>query len=100
MSQETNTVTIRIMDRDFKIKCPQSKIMELKESAGLLENKIREAYRQCNEKVIGIEKLTIVAALNISHELITLQKNNGLSSINKRIHKIKNKIEETLASQS
>ena len=37
-----NTVNIKVMDRELKIKCPEDKRAELQEAANYLDSKMRE----------------------------------------------------------
>lgn len=99
MSTEMNTININIMGRDFRIKCPPQKVSELQEAAYLLDNKMREITN--GGKFIGLDKLAVIAALNISHDLLSQkQKNNSylshLNAITSRLYNIQNKIKKVL----
>lgn len=99
MSPEVNNLTVRILDRDIKIKCPQNRILELKESATYLDRKIKEVLNHTQEKIFGTEKLTIIAALNITHELLYLQKQKeGVDgdAIKKQLISLQKKVDEAL----
>jgi cell division protein ZapA len=99
MSQEMTNLTIKILDRDIKIKCPQNKILELKESANYLDRKVREVLTHTPDKVLGIEKLTIIAALNITYELLALQKQKNIDgdSIKNHIVNLQKKVDEAIS---
>lgn len=63
-----NTVIVNILDKEYQVACPPEQKDELVQSAHYLDSqmlKIREAG-----KVIGLERITVMAALNISHELL------------------------------
>jgi cell division protein ZapA len=87
-----NTVTINIMDRELKIKCPKDKVAELQEAATYLDNKMREIHH--SNKLITIDRVAITAALNIAHELIIEKQNPqvNIGDLNKRLLDLKNKL--------
>ncbi len=67
MSQP-NTVTVKILDKDYQVACPEERQSELVVSASYLDKQMR-AIRDSG-KVIGLERIAVMAALNISHELL------------------------------
>jgi cell division protein ZapA len=93
----TDTVTINIMDREFKIKCPNDKVAELQEAATYLDDKMRDTYH--GNKLIPIDRIAITAALNIVHELILekQQPKSHICDLNERLLNLKNKLCQTLA---
>ncbi len=96
MSDQDNTVTVTIMDKTFKVKCPQEHISDLRESARFLDEKMKEVSQ--NSKILSIDRIAVIAALNIAHELL-LQKNDNLNCIDqmsKRLETINYKIEQAL----
>ncbi|CAL7959492.1 cell division protein ZapA [Gammaproteobacteria bacterium] len=64
----TDTVTVNILDREFKIRCPKDKVTELKKAAVYLNDKMQEVHH--GNKLITIDRVAVTAALNIAHELI------------------------------
>ena len=95
MSDENNSVRVRLLDRELKVKCPPHKTAELKESASYLNDKMKEIAK---EGAVGMDKISMMAALNISYELLELkrQKNQYLDNMQIRIHTIKSKIDQVL----
>ncbi|MEO0437104.1 MAG: cell division protein ZapA [Pseudomonadota bacterium] len=75
MSRSDNTVTVSILDKDYQVACPQEQQAELLLSAKHLDEQMRSI--RAHGKVIGLERIAVMAALNISHEL--LQTRNGAS---------------------
>ena len=67
MSQ-ANNVTVKILDKDYQVACPEEQEAELVVSAKYLDKQMR-AIRDTG-KVIGLERIAVMAALNISHELL------------------------------
>lgn len=67
MSQ-ANTVTVKILDKDYQVACPEEQEAELVSSAKYLDKQMR-GIRETG-KVIGLERIAVMAALNISYELL------------------------------
>jgi cell division protein ZapA len=63
-----HTVTVNILDKDYQVSCPDEQEAELIISAGYLDKQMRSIRE--NGKVIGLERIAVMAALNISHELL------------------------------
>src|SRR5690242_8064392 len=59
---------VSIMGRDFRINCPDDEREELLKAVTYLDKKMREI--RDSGKVIGSERVAIMAALNITHELL------------------------------
>ena len=67
MSQ-ANTVTVKILDKEYQVACPEEQEAELLVSAKYLDKQMR-SIRETG-KVIGLERIAVMAALNISYELL------------------------------
>jgi cell division protein ZapA len=65
---EPNTVTVSILDKEYQVACPPEQEAELVVSASYLDKQMR-SIRETG-KVIGLERIAVMAALNISHELL------------------------------
>ena len=66
MSAET--VIVKILGKDYQVACPPGQHQALIESASYLDAQMGN-IRQ-NGKVIGLERIAVMAALNISYELL------------------------------
>ena len=64
----TRTVTVTILDKDYQVACPPEQEAELVVSASYLDKQMRSIRE--NGRVIGLERIAVMAALNISHELL------------------------------
>ncbi|MCB1828307.1 MAG: cell division protein ZapA [Coxiellaceae bacterium] len=94
MSDHANHITVKLLGRDFQVKCPADKIGELQESASYLNTKMEEVAN--TGTIMSMDRIAAIAALNIAHELqqSEKQKNNYIDTINQRIYAIQHKIEE------
>lgn len=77
MSTALETVTVTILDKDYQVNCPADEVAELKASALFLDERMRE-IRQ-NGKVFGLERIAVMAGLNITHEMQKHKSNQTLS---------------------
>lgn len=97
MSKETpNAVAITILGKEYLIACSEDEKAELHASAGYLDKKMREI--RDSGKVIGTDRIAVMAALNIAHELLHNKGNLSLADrdVEGRIRNIQEKIEEAL----
>lgn len=97
MTHQNDTISVRLLDREYQVKCPSEKVAELQEAANYLDVKMRELSE--GSKVLSLDRLTVIVALNIAHEFVSLkkQKNYYIDNMNKKIQDLQNKIEEALA---
>lgn len=93
---EKNDVTVKILDRNYQIKCPADKIHELYNAAKHLDEKIIELRN--NDKILSSDSLLAVVALNITHELLVQKKQNitQIENMGQQILQLKEQIESAL----
>lgn len=96
MSNETVIVTL--LDKEYQVACPPGQQEALTQSARYLNGKMREI--RSSGKVIGLERIAVMAALNIANELL---QNNGVAGgeanndgDNKQLKGLNDKLEEAL----
>lgn len=66
MSSETVPVQIRILDKEYMVSCPVDERDALVDSARYLDRRMREI--RDSGKVLGSERIAVMAALNVIHE--------------------------------
>jgi len=95
-----NPIAVKILNKEFQVSCPPGSEEQLFEAAHYLDQKIREIRK--NGRVIGIERMTIMAALNIAHELLASrhEKDADLQSLNEQIERLQNKIDQALIDET
>ena len=64
----SETVQIRILDKDYQVQCPPEELAALQQSAVDLDKRMREIRKGGN--VIGLERTAVMAALNLSYDLL------------------------------
>ena len=68
---QPNTVTVHILDKESCIACPADERANLESAARYLDGKMREI--RSGGKVIGADRIAVMAALNITHDLLHKQ---------------------------
>jgi len=61
-------ITIRILEKEYQVSCPAEEKANLLASVELLNKKMREI--RDSGKVIGLDRIAIMAALNLANELL------------------------------
>lgn len=99
MSDLQNSVNITLLNKAYKVKCPSEKIGELREAAEYLDKKMREIGQ--NGKVNSVERIAVIAALNIIHELLMIKRQNNqyIEVMSKRIQDLQSKIDAILVTE-
>src|SRR6185436_11958260 len=64
-------VTIKIVEKEYNVACPIEEKPQLLASAELLNLKMREI--RDSGKVVGLDRVAVMAALNIANELLKAQ---------------------------
>jgi cell division protein ZapA len=62
-------LTLNLLGREFRVACPEGEEKQLVASADYLNRKLKE-IRDLG-KIAGNERIAIMAALNIAHEMMT-----------------------------
>lgn len=68
MNQSSTAVTVSILDKQYQVACPPEQRAGLHEAARYLDEQMR-AIRESG-RVVGLERIAVMAALNISFELL------------------------------
>jgi len=96
MTTESIPVTVRILDKEFRVACPENEQNSLMASADLLNTRMREV--RDSGKVFGADRVAIMAALNLTHELL-LQRHDVTDTddtFTQRVEGMQNSIEDAL----
>lgn len=83
MSQ-ANSVTISILGKQYTIACQQDEKAALIDAANYLDEQMRQIRE--NGKVVGMERIAVMAALNLSHDLLSSKSSSDSSSTNSSEH--------------
>ena len=61
-------VNIKILEKEYQISCPAEERKDLVDCADMLNAKMREI--RDSGKVVGLDRIAVMAALNMANELI------------------------------
>ena len=88
----SDTVEVKILDKEYLIACPEEARAQLESAAKHLDRKMREI--RTGGKVHGTERIAVMAALNITHDM--LQDSQLSESTEKMIDELDEKLNAVL----
>jgi cell division protein ZapA len=96
---DTRTFEVSILGKAYRVSCADDERDELLEAVAYLDRRMREIRE--SGKVIGAERIAVMAALNIAHELLTTRLGGGfdLGEFKRRIGRMQEAIDRALAEQ-
>lgn len=86
-------VSVRILDKEYQIACPVEERTALLDSAELLNARMKEVRE--SGKVVGLDRIAVIAALNIANELIAERNEDKVpgEEIGLRIREMRERVE-------
>lgn len=96
MSEPRPPVKVLILGKEYPVVCPDNEEHELLLAARYLDDKMRKI--RDTGRVIGTERIAVMAALNIAHELTQTRQQNKLLSgeLGNRVSAMHERIDEAL----
>ena len=97
MSKKSDAVKIHILDKEYLVACPDEEKESLLASANHLSEKMVEIRE--SGKVVGIDRIAVMAGLNLAHDVIASGGGNGKNTNTpaSRLQKLNSIIDNTLA---
>ena len=94
--KEPTAVTVRILDKEYFVGCPPDERNDLLESAEYLNKKMREI--RDTGKVVGSDRIAVMAALNMANELLRLRKQDQeiQGNVSGRVQHMRERVEGAL----
>lgn len=89
MSSEHIPVTVRILDREYQIACPEDERESLHQAADYLGQKLSEV--RDSGRVVGMDRMAVMVALNLAHQFLQIEKDNTelVESIHGRLERLR-----------
>lgn len=89
---ESVPVNVQILDKEYMISCPLEDKDALLQSAKVLNERMREV--RDGGKVLGTERIAVMAALNIVHELLRHQNHHqsAVAAVQNDLNRLEQKI--------
>jgi cell division protein ZapA len=94
-SGESKAISIRVLDKEYQVACPANEEAALLESARLLDEKMREV--RDTRKMVGTDRVAVMAALNLAHDLLQLQSGDGNEpGMDSKLRSLQSKVEAAI----
>lgn len=88
-------IKVSILDREFMVAAPEGEQADLRESARQLDARMREI--RAGGRVVGTDRIAIMAALNITHELLEAQaRSDADAELGRRLEALDSRISDYL----
>jgi cell division protein ZapA len=100
MNAESKGLQINIMGREFRVACPEEEQKSLLEAVDYLNRKMQDI--RSGGKVVGLERIAIMAALNVAHELLSMKVGGGfdMADIKRKMNRMENVLDQAMADQN
>lgn len=99
MAETPKTIDVNILGRSYKVACEDDEREGLLQAVAYVDGKMAEI--KAAGKVAGNERIAVMVALNIAHELLSTKIGGGfdLGQAKRRIASIEARLDEALAGQ-
>jgi len=99
MNADPKGLQINVMGREFRVACPEDEQKGLLEAVDYLNKKMNEI--RDNGKIIGLERIAIMAALNIAHELLATKVGGfDIAQLKRRMESMETMLDQAMNDQS
>lgn len=93
------SVDVQILGREFTVSCTDEERQGLLDAVNYLDKKMRDI--RDSGKVVGVERIAIMAALNLSHEVLSTKAGDvDIGDYKRRINAMQSQIDEAIAEQN
>jgi cell division protein ZapA len=99
MADSPKTIEVSILGRAYRVACEDNEREALMQAVAYLDAKMGEIKKTA--KVSGTERIAVMAALNIAHELLSTRLGNGfdIGKARRKIASIEASLDAALAQQ-
>ena len=99
MNADSKGLQINIMGREFRVVCPEEEQKSLLEAVDYLNRRMQDI--RSSGKVVGLERIAIMAALNITHEFLTTKVGGGfdMAELKRRMARMENVLDQVMSDQ-
>jgi len=96
MNDSGKPVTVKILDKEYLISCSEEEREPLHTAVTSLNVKMLDMKN--SGRVIGSERIAVMTALNLAHELLAYKQENDdyTSSVDTTVQRLQSKIDEAL----
>ena len=95
-SQDRAQISVRIMEKEYVVACPYEERSALLDAAEFLNVRMREIRE--SGKVVGLDRIAVMAALNLAHELLKGKDRESKldSGVGHRVRALRERVEGAL----
>ena len=99
MADAAKTVEVSLLGRTYRVACDDAEREALMQAVAYLDGKMNEIRK--SGKVMGAERIAVMAALNVAHELLSVKLGAGfdLGQAKRRISAIESQLDSAIAKQ-
>ena len=99
MSDKAKALDVNIMGRNYRVTCSDEEREALLAAVAYVDKKMTEI--KAAGKVAGIERIAVMAALNIAHELLCVKIGGGfdIAQLKGRMNLVQSKLDQALSQQ-
>ena len=99
MTEGAKTVEVTLLGRTYRVACADGEREALMQAVAYLDAKMNEIRKA--GKVMGAERIAVMAALNVAHELLSVKVGAGfdVGQAKRRLSDIESKLDSAIAKQ-
>src|SRR3954449_5747593 len=99
MAEAAKTIEVQLLGRSYRVACTDGEREALLQAVAYLDGKMNEIRK--SGKVMGAERIAVMAALNVAHELLSVRLGAGfdVGHAKRRLSAIESKIDAAIAKQ-
>jgi cell division protein ZapA len=96
---EPKTVEVSLLGRNYRVACDDNEREALMQAVAYLDAKMNEIRKA--GKVMGAERIAVMAALNVAHELLSVRLGTGfeVGQAKRRLLALESQIDAAIAKQ-
>ena len=97
MTIEITGTTVEVLGKKFQVKCPEGDVSSLQQAAAYLQEKMAEI--RATTHLLSIDRIAVIAALNITHQLLVLQQEKTATAekLHDRLRDLQHKMDNMIA---
>jgi len=99
MSEGAKTIEVSLLGRTYRVACDDGEREALMQAVAYLDGKMNEIRKA--GKVMGAERIAVMAALNVAHELLSVKLGGGfdMGQAKRRLSDIESQLDAAIAKQ-
>jgi cell division protein ZapA len=99
MAEAQKTVEVNLLGRTYRVACDDGEREALMRAVTYLDGKMNEIRKA--GKVMGAERIAVMAALNVAHELLNVKLGGGfdMGQAKRRLSDIESQLDAAIAKQ-